>query len=86
MTLRPAGFDFNIKTLHVAGFSQTLAQSGQIECRFRRCGIEDTEDRHPGLLRARGERPWDRRAAEKRNELAPFQLTELHPLPLAEAA
>jgi hypothetical protein len=34
-------------------------------------------------LRTRRERPRDRRAAEQRDELAPFQLIELHPLPLA---
>jgi hypothetical protein len=39
-----------------------------------------------GWLRARNERPRRPGAAEKRNELAPFQLTELHPLRLAEAA
>jgi len=35
---------------------------------------------HPRiLLRARPARPRRCRAAEKRNELAPVQLTELHP-------
>jgi hypothetical protein len=32
------------------------------------------------LLRSRGERP-NRRAAEQRDELAPFQFIELHPIP-----
>jgi hypothetical protein len=36
------------------------------------------------LLRVRRQRP-SRRAAEQRNELTPFQLTQLHVLPLAEA-
>jgi len=36
------------------------------------------------LLRARSERP-NSRATEKRDELAPFELTKLHPLPLARA-
>jgi len=37
--------------------------------------------RAPGLLCARSQRPRRCRAAEKRDELAPFQLTKLHPLP-----
>jgi hypothetical protein len=37
---------------------------------------------HPlGLLRPRRERPRRCRAAEQRNELAPFPLTEMHPIP-----
>jgi hypothetical protein len=35
-----------------------------------------------GLLSARRERPRRRRAANQRDELAPFQLIELHPMPL----
>ena len=34
------------------------------------------------LLRPRRERPRGRRAAEKRDEPASFQLTQVHPLPL----
>src|SRR5262249_18556417 len=36
------------------------------------------------LLRARCERPRDRRAADQRDELAPFQLIELHPVPASQ--
>jgi hypothetical protein len=35
----------------------------------------------PRLLRPRRERPRCRRAAKQRDELAPFQLTEMHPIP-----
>jgi hypothetical protein len=45
-------------------------------------GHQDTDPPHPiRLLRARGERPCCCRA-EQRYELTPFQLTELHALPL----
>jgi len=37
--------------------------------------------RHCRLLRARRQRPCHRRAAEQRDELAPFQLIELHSVP-----
>ena len=41
--------------------------------------------RHRWLLRARRERPRGRRTAEERNELAPFQLIELHSGPASAA-
>jgi hypothetical protein len=37
------------------------------------------------LLRPRRERPRSRRAAEERDELAPFQLIEMHQMPQAGA-
>jgi hypothetical protein len=41
---------------------------------------------HPrALLRARRERPRGYRAAEQRDELAPFQLIELHSMPASQA-
>jgi hypothetical protein len=42
--------------------------------------VPDLGDPHR-LLRARRERPRDRRAAEQRDEVAPFQLIELHSVP-----
>jgi hypothetical protein len=43
--------------------------------------VEKPNDRHRRLLRARRERPSSRRAANKRDELAPFHLIELHYAP-----
>ena len=37
-----------------------------------------------GLLRPRRERPHRRRAAEQRDELAAFQLIELHSIPVSQ--
>src|SRR5215469_8869975 len=44
---------------------------------------EKSDHRHCRLLRARRKRPSRRRAAEKRDELAAFELVELHLLPRA---
>jgi hypothetical protein len=38
-----------------------------------------------GLLRARRERPRSRGSTEKRDELATFQLIELHSMPASQA-
>jgi hypothetical protein len=42
--------------------------------------VDEANDRHHRLLRPRRQRPR-RCSAEKRDELAALQLTELHPLP-----
>jgi hypothetical protein len=46
--------------------------------------IQKPDDRHRRLLRERGERPSDHRAAKKRDELTTFQLTELHSIPASQ--
>ena len=43
------------------------------------------DHRHRRLLRARRQRPRGRRAAEQRDELASFQLIELHPVPASQS-
>jgi len=48
--------------------------------RIGESAIEKPNHRHCGLLRARRERPSSR-SAERREERAPFQLTELHSVP-----
>jgi hypothetical protein len=42
---------------------------------------EKPDHRHRRLLRARRERPRRRRSAQQRDELAAFQLIELHAVP-----
>ena len=81
MTFGPAIFDRDVQTFRETGFAQSLA-----ECRHEtrqgrgRCTVEIAYHRHRRLLRARNERPRYC-AAEKRDEIAPFQSIELHPLP-----
>ena len=69
---RPAILDADALVLGEARFTQTLPKRRQ---RFRaargREAAEQPDDRQP-LLRARRERPCNRRAAEQRDELAPF--------------
>jgi len=55
---------------------------GLCSCWLRRS--TEAHQRVTGLLRARRERPRNRRAAEKRDELASFQLIELHSIPAGQ--
>jgi hypothetical protein len=56
--------------LEVVGFAEALAEPGN-KGRIERSGIDEADHRHRRLLRPRRQRPSDRRAAEKRDELAP---------------
>ena len=77
--LGPAVFERHVLALDIAGLFQALAKGAQaLGDRLRRSGLEEADHRHRRLLRARRERPRGRRAAEQRDELAPFYLTELH--------
>src|SRR6516165_2793418 len=61
----------------VAALRDGLAQRGWDE------GYADAPHTHR-LLRARRERPHSRRAAEQRDEIAAFQLIELHSIPASQ--
>ena len=81
--LQPVVLDRHVLALEIAGFLEALTKRGTILRRaFRRAGVDYSHHRHSRLLRTRRERPA-RYAAEERDELAPFQLIELHVLPLA---
>jgi hypothetical protein len=54
----------HILALDVAGFVEALAERGG-KGRIGRSGIDKSDDRHPRLLRTRGERPRGCSAAER---------------------
>jgi hypothetical protein len=60
-----------------------LFKTGKVRELGRRLAVEKSDHRQRWLLRTQGERPSRRRAAKQRDELAPFQLIELHPVPPA---
>ena len=79
VTFRPAIFDSDVLPFDIANLTQSLAECVDSGRRFTwRSATEKSDDRHRRLLRARRERPHRRRAAEQRDELAPFYLIELH--------
>ena len=77
----PAAQRVSIRTLRPIGPAQLLQplqerrDAGLTFRIVRGCGHEHADAPHPlGLLRARRERPRGRRAAEKRDELAPLHV------------
>src|SRR5262249_8840324 len=71
LALGPAVFDRDILALDIVGFLQALAKCTQsVHIHISRCTLEEADHRHRRLLRARRERPRDRRAAEQRDERA----------------
>jgi hypothetical protein len=78
--------DCHVLTFDGAGFVEAFAERGHIA----RVGIDrpvsDKPDHWHRLLRARRERPRDRRAAQQRDEVATFQLIEWHSMPLPARA
>ena len=77
-------FDRDVLPLNVTCFLQSLAKCRhKRRCRSERRASEKPNHRHRQLLRARRERPR-RRAAKQRDEIASFQLTELHLIPTSQ--
>src|SRR5262249_23157557 len=72
--------------LDVASFFQALAKCGyEGRTLGGRAAIEESYHRHSWLLRARRERPSSC-SAEQRDEVAAFQLMEMHPIPYGPGA
>src|SRR5262249_6479015 len=71
--LCPAIFNPYVTALDVPGFAQAVAEGGcDLSIFPRRSTIEKSDDGQCRLLRARRERPHYHRAAEQRDEVAPF--------------
>src|SRR5215471_13034670 len=72
--------------LDIAGFPQSIVKRAQTAAKkVGPFGAEHPDHRHRRLLRARRERPRNRRAAEKRDEIAPSNVTCHAPLPRRHA-
>src|SRR5262249_22598911 len=74
LPLRPAKFERDVLPFLVTGLGEAFAECSHLLCPFGGgAGVEESDHR---LLRARRERPRGRRAASKRNELAPVDLCD----------
>jgi hypothetical protein len=75
LPLRPAVFDRDALALDMTDFLQALAERGHhVRVRLGRRAAQESDHRHRRLLRAHGERPADRCAAEKCDEFAPLHV------------
>src|SRR5262245_29773949 len=75
VALGPAVLDRDIVALDEAGFLETFTEAGDEMREWTgRSGTEEPDHRHPLLLCVSRERPCDRRAAEKSEELAPLHV------------
>jgi hypothetical protein len=86
LTLGPAVFDHDVLAFDIAGVFQALAKCALLvrQCVVKRSGVEKSDHRHRWLLRAYGDWPRRRRAAEQRDEIASSQLIELHSIGLQD--
>jgi hypothetical protein len=71
LILGPAILDSHIPPLDIAGFDHEKRRTERAR-RFQRPGAEITDHWHRRLLRARGERPCNRRAAERGYQFPAF--------------
>src|SRR5262249_36856940 len=82
MALRPTVFDREVPALDIAAFAEALAKcSHHWRVRTGRRAVEKPNYRHRRLLPVCDQRPRHRRAAEKRDELAPSQVEHCGYLP-----
>src|SRR5262245_2815663 len=73
MALQPVVLNHYVLAFDVAGFVEAFAEGGGLaHAGLGRSIGDEAHDRHCLLLRPRRERPRRRRAAEQRDELAPF--------------
>src|SRR5262249_35387659 len=70
----------DIAAFNVPRISQSFPKRCEESAGWRK-STEIADHRHRRLLRLRRKRPCNRRAAEERNELTPFQLIKLHSVP-----
>jgi hypothetical protein len=79
--LCPAILNREVATVNPSEFAEPPNKSGNPIAVNRRVGTQESDGRYfARLLRPRCKRP-SRRSTEQRDELAPLQLIELHPLP-----
>jgi hypothetical protein len=72
LIVSPAVFDRHILMLDVACLFEALTRGAiALQKSVTRSRVKDPDNRHGRLLRARRERPCERRATEERDELAP---------------
>src|SRR5262249_59570278 len=82
LAIQPVVLNHYVLPLDVTGFAEGFAErSGLAHAGPGRPALAEAHDRHRRLLRPCRERPRGGSAAEQRDELASFQLIELHSVP-----